>query len=284
MRLPTPLLRNQRNVHKNQFGHVLMLAGSRDMLGAAALCALAAMRTGAGLVTVGVPKSLAPILQKKLSSVVMTLSLPETKTRRLSRAACETVLKLSGKFSAIAVGPGLSQAPGTKHFVRELVTRANVPLVIDADGLNAIVGHLDVLTKTSSSKILTPHLGEMGRLVGIFRDDVGDHRHQIAKSFARDHQCVLLLKGPRTIVASPDGKVAVNNTGNAGLATAGSGDVLTGMIAALLGQGVSAFESARWGAYLHGLAADLAVKKIPKASLIASDLVDYIPTAIKSCR
>ena len=283
MRLPTPLLRRDPKAHKNQFGHVLVLAGSPAMLGAAALCSLAAMRTGAGLVTVGIPRSLNTALQKKLSPVVMTWPLPQTASGSLSAAAQTTLEKNFTKFSVIAVGPGLSQNPGTQRLIRALIARAPIPLVIDADGLNALIGHLPLLQKTSTLKILTPHPGEMARLTGKPTGEREEQRRILARQFAQQHGCILLLKGHRTIIASPDGRTVVNTTGNSGLAKAGSGDVLTGMIAALVAQRVEGFAAATWGAYLHGRAADLAVRKIPAAALIASDLLDYIPAALRGC-
>jgi len=281
MRLPTPLLRKNPKAHKNQFGHVLILAGSRDMLGAAALASLAAMRTGAGLVTIGAPKSLILVLQKKISPVIMTLSLPETPTGSLALSAYPAIAKTFPKFSVIALGPGLSLHPSTQKLVKKIITHSPVPLVIDADALNALAGKADILKKSTTLKILTPHVGEMARLTGLAKEQIESKRENSAGEFSRQHHCVLLLKGQRTVIASPMGKTAINSTGNAGLATAGSGDVLTGMIAALVSQGIDGFHATQLGAYLHGLAADLAVKKIPKASLIATDIIDFIPAALK---
>lgn len=285
MPLPAPLSRRNVNAHKNDFGHVLILAGSPSMLGAAALTALAAMRFGAGLVTVGVPKSVNLALQKKVSNTVMTWPLEETKEHTLSLTAFQQIKSRVNKFSAIALGPGLTTHPSTRQLILKIIRDISLPLVIDADALNALPGNLKVLTKqTNAPRILTPHPGEMGRLTGLSRPDVNENPQRIAVNFAKDHLVVLLLKGHRTIVASPEGKVYVNKSGNVGMATAGSGDVLTGMIAAFLGQGISAFDAARWGAYLHGKAGDIAVKKYGKPSLIASDIIDAIPSAIRKSR
>lgn len=251
------------------------------MLGAAALTSLAAMRAGAGLVTVGVPQSLNGIAQKKISNVVMTWPLRETKEQTLALAAWGQIEAAWDKFNVFAIGPGLSLQESTQRLIRKLIAVCPKPLVIDADALNAIAGHLDILQKTKTSKILTPHPGEMARLVHRSKDDIEKNRRQAAVEFARTYGCVLLLKGHRTVVASPDGKVYVNTTGNAGMATAGSGDVLTGMIAALVGQGLTVFEAAKCGAYLHGKAGDLAAQAKTKLAMIASDIIDNIPTALK---
>ena len=281
MRLPTPLLRRNPNVHKNTFGHVLVLAGSKRMLGAAALTSLACMRSGAGLVTLGIPESLNTTVQKKISHVVMTLPLKDTKEQSLSFQAFDQIKKSYSQFDAIAIGPGLSTYPATQQLVRKIIATSPKPLIIDAYGLIALVGNLALLTKTQTPKILTPHPGEMARLIKSDKNKIENNRKIIARQFAKQYHCILLLKGHRTIVASLDGKIYLNTTGNSGMATAGSGDVLTGMIAGFMAQGLSAFDAAQYGAYLHGLAGDLAAKTKTKLSMIATDIIDYIPKAIK---
>jgi len=282
MRLPAPLLRHNPRVHKNTFGHVLILAGSPRMLGAAALSTLAAMRSGAGLVTLGLPRSLNNIAQKKISHVVMTLPLPETNEHTISQAAFQVVQKYFDRYSAIAIGPGLTTHPGTKKFIHQVIVSSPVPLVIDADALNTLVGHCDLLDKNPTQKILTPHPGEWSRLIHQSKRKIEDNRQRCVKDFIQKYpSCTLLLKGHRTLVCQKGKKTYLNTTGNAGMATAGSGDVLTGMIAAFLAQGLESFEAAKWGAHLHGLAGDLALKRIPAASLIATDLIEYLPTAIQ---
>jgi NAD(P)H-hydrate epimerase len=281
MRLPAPLLRRKNHVHKNDFGHVLILGGSPAMLGAAALTALSAMRSGCGLVTVGVSQSLNLTLQKKISNVVMSWPLDETKEATLSERAFEKIQSRYSKFSAIAMGPGLSVHPSTVKLILNIIKTSTIPLVIDADALNALSGNLDVFLKNKSvSKILTPHPGEMSRLTGMTKDAIEKNRMSAAKEFAKKNNVVLLLKGHHTVVASVEGKVYINKTGNPGMATAGSGDVLTGMIAAFLAQGLSAFDAAKWGAYLHGKAGDLAAKEVGKPALIASDIIDSIPRVL----
>ena len=281
MRLPTPLSRRNPQAYKNQFGHVLILAGSPHMLGAAALSGLAAMRAGAGLVTLGIPAGLNLIIQKKISPVLMTLSLTQTRQGTIALAAHQQCERLWKKFQSVAIGPGLSSDQGTGQFICKIIGSCPLPLVVDADGLNALSLNLNVLKKNKNSKILTPHPGEMARLTGFSKAVIEKNRMKVARQFAKEHRVVLLLKGHRTVVASPEGEVYQNRTGNVGMATAGSGDVLTGMIAAFLAQGLSAFEAAKFGAYLHGKAGDLAAKDKTKLAMIATDIIDCIPGAIR---
>ena len=277
MRLPAPLLRRNPHVHKNNFGHVLVLAGSSTKLGAAALCALAAMRSGCGLVTLGIPRGLNLTVQKKISPVIMTLPLAETKTQALAFAALQQLNRVWSKFQSAALGPGLGMDESTQRLVKAVVMRCPVPLVVDADGCNALVGYGQVIKQAAAPRILTPHPGEMARLTGLTKNTIESNRLQVAKDFAKRTRCIIVLKGHRSIIASFDGKYCVNRTGNAGMATAGSGDVLTGMIAAFLAQGMEAYDAARWGAYFHGKAGDRAARGISRASLIATDILVQIP-------
>jgi NAD(P)H-hydrate epimerase len=282
MRLPTPLLRRKPDVYKNQFGHVLILAGSRRMLGAGALASLSAIRSGAGLVTLGIPQSLNLTAQKKIDNVIMTLPLKETREQTLSFSAYKQVKASFSTYSVIAIGPGLSQNPSTQRFIWSIIETSPVPLIIDADALNALCRNPKVLTKTKTTKILTPHPVEMSRLINRRKQDVERNRKGIAQEFANRHTCVLLLKGNKTVVASPGKKVYTNASGNAGMATAGSGDVLTGMIAAFTAQGLTGFDAAKYGAYVHGKAGDLAAKAKTRLSMTASDIIECIPKAIQS--
>ena len=281
MPLPALLSRRRSNVHKNHFGHVLVLAGSKQMLGAAALTSLAAIRSGAGLVTLGIPKSLNTAAQKKASNAVMTLPLKETNAQTLALAALKQIKDSYSSYDAIAIGPGLSRNPGTQRFILKIIETSPVPLIIDADALNALCPSLDSLTKTKTLKVLTPHPGEMSRLAKRKKNFIEGNRRDVAHLFAQKYNCILLLKGHKTIVASPEGKVYTNTTGNAGMATAGSGDVLTGMIAAFLAQGLSGFQAAKYGTYLHGKAGDLAAKAKTRLAMIALDIIDCIAKAIK---
>ena len=184
--------------------------------------------------------------------------------------------KIWDQFDAIAIGPGLGRDPGTQQFARSVIMHYPKPLVIDADALFALAGHTDILLKTAGPRILTPHSGEMSRLIDRSVKAIEANRSKTARDFARRYNGVLLLKGHRSIVASPEGKIYINKTGNVGMATAGSGDVLTGMITAFLGQGMAPFDAAKYGAYYHGKAGDLAAADKTKASLIANDIIDHI--------
>ncbi|MFH0878026.1 MAG: NAD(P)H-hydrate dehydratase [Candidatus Omnitrophota bacterium] len=278
--MPQPLLKRRLDSQKGDYGHVLMLAGSARYTGAACLAACAAMRAGAGLVTLGIPKSLHPIFARKLTEA-MFLPLPETRHQVLSKAGLPAIKDFLKKVDCLLIGPGLSRETPTQWLVRAVLTIVRAPLVLDADGLNALVGHLELLKRIKTTAVLTPHPGEMGRLLGISVAQVQRNRKRIAKDFALRYNVNLVLKGHDTIVASSRGKVAVNATGNPGMATAGSGDVLAGILVAFLGQGVGAFEAARSAVYLHGLAGDLAARDKTQTSLIASDIVEYLPKAFE---
>jgi len=276
---PRLLPRRPREAHKGDAGRVLIIAGSRSYAGAAALCATGALRAGAGLVTLGVPKSLhAPMVEKLTES--MFLVLPETKGGSLSASAFPQVLAAIEKADAVAIGPGLSQDNQTKSLVRELLPKVVKPLVLDADGLNALAEDIPLLMRRELPAVLTPHPGEMGRLIRLSAAEVERDRERIASEFAKKYRVVLVLKGPGTVVANFDGQTYINETGNPGLASGGSGDVLTGVIAGLLGQGLEWYDAARLGVYLHGLAADLAVRERGEIGLIASDVAATIPLAI----
>lgn len=244
------------------------------------MAAHAALRSGAGLVTLGIPGSINNAIIRIKPVEVMTLPLPETGEGTLSSSGYRKIKDFVKDIDVIAVGPGLTQDKSTQSLIRKVISKIDKPMIIDADGLNALVGHLGLLRVT---RILTPHPGEMARLLNISISEVQRRRKEIAKSFAKDYNCVVVLKGHNTVVAAVDGRVCVNKTGNSGMATAGSGDVLTGIIAAFLGQGLSAFESAKYSVYLHGLAGDLAAGEKTQAGMIASDIIDKIPEAIKKC-
>lgn len=282
MRLPAPLLRRNPRAHKNNFGHVLVLAGSARMLGAAALTSLSAMRAGAGLVTLGIPESLNLAAQKKISPVIMTWPLPETATQSLSAKAFPLIKKELRRYNAIVLGPGLSQDPSTKKLILKIIASCDNPLVIDADAINALASNPDVLKKTKSPKILTPHAGEMGRLIKRPVSFSEKNRSNVSKNFARRHNCVLVLKGHRTLVAEPKGNIYINKTGNVGMATAGSGDVLTGIIGAFLAQKIDAFNAAKTAVFIHGKAGDMAARQKGKTALIASDIIGSLPSALKN--
>lgn len=268
------------STHKGDVGHVFVVGGSVGLSGAATLCSLGALRTGAGLVTLGIPRSLNDVMEVKLTEA-MTLPLPETTARSLSPVAIPAVLRLLQRTDVLALGPGLSQQAQTRQFVRRLLPKLTKPLVLDADGLNALQGECRPLGKVKPPAVLTPHPGEMARLIGRPVAEIQQQRAEIAKQFAQRYGVTLVLKGHRSVVASVDGQTYVNDTGNPGMASGGAGDVLTGMIAALLAQHLAPFDAARLGVYLHGLAGDLAAAEVGQVGLIASDLIDTIPFAIR---
>ena len=267
--------------HKGDVGHVFLLAGSTGLSGAAALCARGALRAGAGLATVGIPKSLHGPMASKLTEAMLKL-LPETKEGSLSLQALPEIVSTIERMDAVAIGPGLSQQSETKELVRHLLPKIAKPLVLDADGLNALAEELGVFKRLSLPIIVTPHPGEMGRLIRQSAQEVQRDRERTAKAFAERYRVVVVLKGHQTVVADIDGTAYVNDTGNPGMASGGCGDVLTGIIAGLLGQQLSLFDAARLGVFLHGLAGDLAAQEVGQTGLIASDLVARIPQAIRS--
>ncbi len=264
--------------HKGDYGRLLIVGGSAGKTGAVAMTAMAALRSGAGLVTVATPRSCLPIVAS-LGTEFMTLGLSEGADGAVSPEAIEHVLAV--RADVLAVGPGLGRSPDAAAFVHGLVARAGVPLVLDADALNAFEGRTDALVgRDGVDIIITPHPGEMARLVGLTIEDVQAHRVDVAREFARSHRVHVVLKGHRTIVASPDGNVAINLTGNPGMATGGTGDVLTGMVAAWFGQMLDADAAARLAVHLHGLAGDLAEADEGEVALIAGDLVDRLGDAV----
>ena len=271
------------DAHKGTYGHVLVLAGSPGKTGAAALCSLGALRVGAGLVTLAVPKGLNDLMEVKLTEV-MTVGLPETEERTVDFQARDDLLNLMEGKRVLALGPGLSIHPETVRLVVDLVRSAKIPLVIDADGVTALARQKEILSKASAPVILTPHPGELSHLLWIPKEEVVDKRIAIAQKVASTYNVHLLLKGARTTVAEPGGQVYLNPTGNPGMATAGVGDVLTGMIAGLVSQGLTPGLAAVVGAYVHGLAGDIACQQRGPEAMIATDLLDKLPDAIRAVK
>jgi ADP-dependent NAD(P)H-hydrate dehydratase / NAD(P)H-hydrate epimerase len=269
------------DAHKGQFGHLFILAGSPGKTGAAALVAQSALRVGTGLVTLGIPESLNPILEEKLTEV-MTEPLPETKEKTLSLDSQKQILNLTSHKTALAIGPGLSLNPETIRLVHQVVRRNTLPTVIDADGLSAVAGKIDILEKKKAEIILTPHPGEMARLLGMKTDEVQKDRIETSRKFAREHEIILVLKGSRTLVADHGGDVFINPTGNPGMASGGMGDVLTGMIAGFLAQGIPPLEAAKMGVYLHGLAGDYAAFLKGERGMAAGDVIDHVPLVLRA--
>ncbi|HDH34273.1 MAG TPA: NAD(P)H-hydrate dehydratase [Nitrospirae bacterium] len=267
--------------HKGTYGHVLLVAGSKGKTGAALMAARACLRTGAGLVTIGVPETLVNTFQSRVTEE-MILPLPDRGDGTFSYSAADTIIDFMKKSGTVmAIGPGMSVDNEISRLVASLITGLEKPVVIDADGLNAIAGKTGILKKSRAPIILTPHPGEMKRLLRS-KQEVEVDRIGTAVSFAKRTGTYLLLKGVPTVVATPVGGVFLNTTGNPGMATAGTGDVLTGMIAALLAQKLTAGHASILGAYLHGLAGDMAAVKKGGRSLTASDIIKAIPVALRS--
>ena len=266
------------DAHKGDCGRVAVVAGSVGMTGAATLTSRAAMRAGAGMTLLGAPSSLIDSLASKLTEVMLR-PLSETPGRTLSQDALPGILELAQWADALAIGPGLSRNPDTAELVRRVVTSVTRPLVIDADGLNAFAGLTSLLRDCPAEMILTPHMGELARLIDRTPEDILADRVAVARETAVALKATLVLKGASTLIAAPTGQVAVNSTGNPGMATAGSGDVLTGVIAGLLGQGLPPWDAARLGVFLHGLAGDIGVQHSGLHGLIAGDLIDQLPAA-----
>ncbi len=265
---------------KGNFGRVLVVAGSRGMSGAAALCAGAALRAGAGLVKLAVPASILPIVAAA-NPCYLTAPLSEDDEGRLDAEAGEQIQVLAEANDILALGPGIGRSPAITELVASLLIQVRQPIVLDADGLNALEGRTHVLKERKKPLVMTPHPGEFARLLKTDVRTVLSDRHHLAVRFAAEHGVVLVLKGQGTIVT--DGRrLYQNTTGNPGMATGGTGDVLTGMIAALIGQHLEPFGAAQLGTHVHGLAGDLARIDLGEVSLIASDLLDYLPRAFKN--
>jgi NAD(P)H-hydrate epimerase len=278
--------------YKNSHGHALVIAGSRGFTGAAALCGAAAMRAGAGLVTIATPVSAQPTIASVTMPEIMTAALAETDRGAVSDEAIEHTLKLASKANVIAIGPGLSaEDERTRAYVRSVVERRPTPIVVDADGLNALAPWPRGLQgSTEYPLILTPHPGEMLRLMGATEKSALADRVAAARNFATTHNVIVVLKGMRSLIAAPDGRVFVNPTGNAGLGTAGSGDTLTGLITGFLAQvygnasdseRVSALEAVIAALYIGGLAGDLAARNIGMRAMVASDIREHFSAAIR---
>lgn len=259
----------------------LILGGSRGMSGAPAMAGMAALRGGAGLVRVAVPDACSDIVAA-FEPAYMTVALPCDRAGRVSWDAKEKIAKAVAPATVVACGPGMGRSLGLAALVRWLYTKMTKPMVIDADGLNALAAEPQVLDRPAGPRVLTPHPGEFARLVGAERLDA-ETRRRMAVEMAARCGIVVVLKGHRTLTT--DGRLqAINTTGNPGMATGGSGDVLTGLITALACQGLSPFDAAQLGVHLHGLAGDLAAKRLGQEALIASDLIRFLPEAFQEYR
>jgi len=290
-KIPTYLLEKNRieewlsiprnpNTHKGDYGHLLVIAGSVGKTGAAAMACQAALRMGAGLVTLAIPKSLNSIMEVKLTEV-MTEPLPETPKQTLSLRAFSTLVRLCENKRAVIIGPGLGTFKETQSLVLKLIKALDLPIVLDADGLTALATQPKILPMTNRSLILTPHPGEMARLIRSQVKEVLDDRIGLSRNFSQSQHVHLVLKGHPTLISTPKGEVFINPTGNPGMASGGTGDVLTGMIGGLVCQGFDILSSVQIAVYLHGMAGDEGAREKGEKSLIATDIVEKIPTLLK---
>lgn len=289
----TPLLApREREGNKGSYGHVLVIGGSLGKVGAAAMAGFAALKAGAGLSTIATPKSLLSTVSS-FHPEVMTEPLPETKDGTISLQARGPSLDALLERKTLAIGPGISRNAETAEFVRAILDRSGkssavhsaINMVVDADALNAYEGAANKLTGGGRTVVITPHPGEMSRLTDMSISEIQANRLEVARNFASEHELIVVLKGHRTLIAAPDGTVWVNHTGNPGMATGGTGDILTGMVAGLIAQHPQhALEAAALAVYLHGLAGDLAIESTGENSLVATDLLRFLPKAFAQAR
>ncbi len=268
---PPPLPDRPEDAHKGTFGRALVVAGSRGMSGASVLAGTAALRGGAGLVYVAAPEGIVPIVAASEPSY-LTVPLPEDAAGRIAASALREITARLEPMQAVAIGPGLGQSDSLKSLVAELYATVPLPLVVDADALNLLARSPARLSQHAGPRILTPHPGEFARLTGNQIGSDRSEREQAAIDFAAAESIVVVLKGPATVITDGD-RIAINSTGNSGMATGGSGDVLTGLIASLLAQGMEPFAAAQLGAHVHGLAGDIVAARNSGRGLIASDLL-----------
>jgi NAD(P)H-hydrate epimerase len=277
-----PFLKGRKkDTHKGTFGHVLVISGSLGKTGAASLAGRAALRMGAGLVTVATPASCLPMVARSVPEL-MTEPLAETPKKTIAAGALPRVLELLKGKDALLLGPGLSTNPSTAEFVLALLPRVRVPMVLDADALNIIAAKPGVLGSIKTPAVLTPHPGEFARLLGLTNREVLADRIDLASAFARRYRVYVVLKGHRSLTACPDGRVFINPTGNPGMATGGSGDVLGGMIASQIGQEKDVRGAVVSAVYVHGLSGDLGAEELGERALIAGDIIRFLPRALKA--
>ena len=264
--------------NKGTLGSLLCICGSYGMAGAAIMAGKAALRCGVGLLKIAVPKSIYPVCATNILESVY-YPLEETSNGVISSKNTDFLLEMCEKSSAVVIGCGLSVCDDTKNLVQSVITNCEKPLVIDADALNCICNKPEILKNLKAPAIITPHPGEMARLLHSTPKTVNSNRENTAIDFAKKFGVVTVLKGAGTIIASPDGEVYINHTGNSGMATGGSGDILSGIIGSLLAQGAAPINAAAAGVFLHGTIGDLAAEKLGKISMLPTDMIDMIPTA-----
>ena len=273
------LPRRPLDAHKHSVGKIFVLAGSRGLTGAAVMCSNSAMKAGAGAVVLGIPKSLLPVVSRKLTEV-MPNPLEETDEQGVSQRARKEIDRFVQWADVVVIGPGLGREKETEELILSLIQSVDKPMLIDADGLNALSLQPSLIKKRKAETILTPHTGELSRIVKLSAEEIESNRIEVARSAAKNLKSILVLKGAPTVTATPEGDVFINCTGNPGMATAGAGDVLSGAMAALWGQHVSARDAAICGVFIHGKAGDFAKEKYGEMSLVAGDIIEALPRAL----
>ncbi|MCT4595825.1 MAG: NAD(P)H-hydrate dehydratase [Anaeromicrobium sp.] len=268
------------DTHKGTYGKGYVIAGSVGMTGAAMLTCKGALRSGIGIIRLAISQRLNSILESSLTEVI-TVPLSETKTGTFSIADIEKIIKTMEDSDVVGIGPGCGKSREIEDLIRNILERTNIPIVIDADGLNALARRKGMLSEIKSPCVMTPHMGEMSRLTDLDIEYIKENKIQVVSEFAKKVNCVVVLKDSKTIIVNPKGEVFINTTGNPGMATAGSGDVLTGIITGLIGQGLSPFEAAVCGVYIHGRAGDFAAQKVSEYGLNATDIVNEIGSVFK---
>ncbi len=273
--------KRRKDTHKGTYGHLFVISGSRGKTGAAVMAGKAALKMGAGLVTVGTPKSCLSIVARSMVEL-MTEPLPETPEKTFSEEALDLSLSLLEGKDAFLIGPGISTHDSTTRFVKALLPFVRVPVILDADALNILSPHPEILKTLKIPVVLTPHPGEFARLLDCSTSDVKKNKLELVSRFAQDYGVYLVLKGYRTLTATPDGNIFINPTGNPGMATAGSGDVLSGMLAAMIMQEKDILPAVLAAVYVHGLSGDIAAQRLGEKSLTARDIIRYISSAVKA--
>ncbi len=272
--------RRSKDTHKGTYGHLFIVSGSLGKTGAAVMAGKAALKMGAGLVTVGTPESCLPIVARSMDEL-MTEPLPETPEKTLSHEALKKVLSLLKGKDALLIGPGISTHKSTTELVLALIPKINLPAVVDADALNILASKPEIIKSMRQPVVLTPHPGEFARLLNLSTREVVERKLELAPQFAQEYGVYLVLKAYRTITATPDGRVFVNPTGNPGMATAGSGDVLSGMIASMIIQEKNLLEAILAAVYIHGLSGDIGAEKLGEKALTAGDIIRYLPSGLR---
>ena len=272
--------RRPDDAHKGTMGTLLNISGSYAMAGACVLSSLAALRSGVGLLKVALPKSIYPIVASSCCEAVY-LPLDESEEGTVSKDSLDVLLDASKNANSVLLGCGLKLCDDTIKFVKEFVGKCENKLLVDADGINALARNIDILSSTKAEVVLTPHVKEMSRLTGLSVQEIAQNREEVAMTFAKNFSCTVVLKGKDTVVTDGD-RLLINPTGNSGMAKGGSGDVLSGIIASFMAQGVSSFESACMGVYIHGLSGDIAAARYSKTAMLPSDIITCLCDTFKT--